>query len=114
MSVYALGLRRLGPGPAAQTMAFASLMGAQLLHAQSARAGQDPEQRWQRPRNRTLEFGLGLSALLQLVALFVPPVRGALGGAALGLAELGIALLGAVAPVVAIEAGRRTAARSAS
>jgi magnesium-transporting ATPase (P-type) len=41
LGVYGIGLRRLGPGPAAQTMAFASLVAAQIMHARVARHGQD-------------------------------------------------------------------------
>jgi Ca2+-transporting ATPase len=114
LAVYGLGVRRLGRGPAAQTMAFASLMGAQLLHVPIARAGQEPAGWKALPRNRTLEVGLGLSVLLQLAALFVPPLRGALGGAALGLTELAIAALGAIVPIGAIALERRARSRSKS
>ena len=108
LASYALGMARHGRGPIAQTMAFASLVGAQLLHAPLARAGSRPATVGQRPANRPLALGLGVSAALQLVALFVPPVRRVLGGAALGLVDLGIAALGAVLPILAIEAERRT------
>jgi P-type Ca2+ transporter type 2C len=108
LAAYAFGLARHGRGPVAQTMAFASLVGAQLLHVPLARAGGGSATAGQRPPNRLLALGVGISAALQLVALFVPPVRAALGGAALGLTDLGIAALGAVLPVAAIEAERRT------
>jgi Ca2+-transporting ATPase len=108
LAAYGLGIARHGRGPVAQTMAFASLVGAQLLHVPLARAGSGPATAGQRPPNRALAVGVGASAALQLVALFVPPVRTLLGGAALGLADLGIAALGALLPVVAIETERRT------
>jgi Ca2+-transporting ATPase len=107
LASYAFGLARHGRGPVAQTMAFASLVGAQLLHVPLARAGHGPVTAGQRPPNHWLALGLGISAALQLVALFVPPVRAVLGGAALGLTDLGIAALGAVLPVAAIETERR-------
>jgi Ca2+-transporting ATPase len=108
LAAYAFGLARHGRGPVAQTMAFASLVGAQLLHVPLARAGHGPATAGRRPPNRLLALGVGVSAALQLVALFVPPVRAVLGGAALGLTDLGIAALGALLPVAAIELERRT------
>src|SRR5207249_330414 len=90
-------------------MAFASLLGAQLLHVPLARAGEGPATVGDRPPNRTLTLGMTLSAALQLVALFVPPVRAVLGGAALGLVDLGVAALAAMLPIAAIEVQRRCA-----
>jgi magnesium-transporting ATPase (P-type) len=87
-------------------MAFASLLGAQLLHVLLARAGDGSILASNRRRNRTLMAGMALSAGLQLVALFFPPVRAVLGGAALPLADLGIAAVGAVAPIALIEIER--------
>jgi Ca2+-transporting ATPase len=107
LSAYGIGVARYGPGPVAQTMAFASLIGAQLLHVGLARAGAGPATIGVRPRNRMLEAGLAVSAALQLVALFVPPVRAVLGGAPLGLAELAISALAAILPIAAIEVERR-------
>jgi Ca2+-transporting ATPase len=107
LGAYALGIARHGRGPIAQTMAFGSLVGAQLLHVPLARAGASPATVGQWPRNRALAWGVGISAALQLVALFVPQVRALLGGAALGLTDLLIAGLGAILPILAIETDRR-------
>ena len=107
LGAYLLGVARHGRGPLAQTMAFASLVGAQLLHVPLARAGAGPMTAGRWPPNRALALGVGISAALQAVALFVPPVRTVLGGAALGLVDLGIAALGALVPIVAIETDRR-------
>jgi Ca2+-transporting ATPase len=74
MTAYGLGIVRHGFGPVAQTMAFASLLGAQLLHIPLARAGEDPATVGKRPVNRWLTIGTALSAGCQLIALFVPPV----------------------------------------
>ena len=54
---------------------------------------------------------MALSAGLQLLALFFPPVRAVLGGAALPLVDVGIAAIGAVAPIVLIEIERLIRAR---
>jgi Ca2+-transporting ATPase len=106
LAAYGIGVMRYGVGPVAQTMAFASLLGAQLLHVLLARAGEGPILKGGRQKNRTLMAGMAISAGLQLVALFFPPVRAVLGGAALPLVDLGIAALGAVAPIVLIEIER--------
>jgi Ca2+-transporting ATPase len=111
LAAYGIGVMRHGRGPVAQTLAFASLLGAQLLHVPLARAGDGPASAGGRPPNRTLQAGMALSAGLQLVALFFPPIRTVLGGAALPLIDLGIAALGAVVPVALIELERIVRAR---
>ena len=42
LAAYGIGVMRHGLGPVAQTLAFASLLGAQLLHVPLARAGDGP------------------------------------------------------------------------
>ena len=107
LGVYAIGIARHGLGPAAQTMAFASLLGSQLLHVGWARAGERPALTGSRGRhNPYLKGAMALSILLQGAALFVPPLRAALGGAPLALADLGIALAGAALPSIGIELSR--------
>ncbi|MDP8924106.1 MAG: cation-transporting P-type ATPase, partial [Chloroflexota bacterium] len=107
LAVYAVGIGRHGVGPLAQTMAFASLLGSQLLHVPLARAGEQPALTGNRGRhNPWLTGAMVMSAGLQLAALFVPPLRTVLGGAALGLADLGIALAGGVLPPMLVEASR--------
>jgi Ca2+-transporting ATPase len=107
LAVYGLGIARHGLGPVAQTMAFASLLGSQLLHVGWARAGDRPALTGNRGRRNTYLVGaMALSAGLQAAALFIPPLRAVLGGAPLGLADLGIAVAGAVLPSAAIETSR--------
>jgi Ca2+-transporting ATPase len=107
LGVYALGIARHGLGPAAQTMAFASLLGSQLLHVGWARSGERPALSGSHGRrNPYLKGAMALSAALQAGALFLPPLRTALGGAPLALADLGIALAGAALPSIAIEISR--------
>jgi Ca2+-transporting ATPase len=105
MAVYGVGLRRYGAGPVAQTMAFATLVGAQLLHAPFARVGNRPVMRGGVP-NRWLLASLGLSGALQLAALFVPPLRLALGGAALRLGDLLVVAGGILAAIGSLEGER--------
>ena len=58
-------------------------------------------------KNPYLMGAMGLSvAACKAAALFVPPLRAALGGAPLALADLGIALAGAALPSIAIEVSR--------
>jgi Ca2+-transporting ATPase len=107
LAAYGLGIMRHGIGPAAQTMAFASLLGSQLLHVGWARAGERPALSGSRGRkNPYLAPAMGLSIAFQAAALFVPPLRTALGGAPLALADFGIALAGAALPSIAIEVSR--------
>jgi Ca2+-transporting ATPase len=107
LGVYGIGLSLYGLGPTAQTMAFASLLGSQLLHVGWARAGEQPALTGNRGRrNPYLVGAMVLSAGLQAAALFIPPLRTVLGGAPLGLADLGIAAAGAMLPSAVIEASR--------
>ena len=106
IGAYAAGLLRHGAGPVAQTMAFASLTGAQLLHVPLARAGGSPAQNGGLLTNRVLALGVGASVLLQVGAVFFPPLRAALGGARLGLVDALIALAGSVLPIAAIQSVR--------
>ncbi|HZO29551.1 MAG TPA: HAD-IC family P-type ATPase [Chloroflexota bacterium] len=107
LGVYAIGISRYGIGPAAQSMAFASLLGSQLLHVGWARAGERPALTGSHGRkNPYLPGAMGLSVALQGAALFFPPLRAALGGAPLALADVGIALAGAALPSIAIELSR--------
>ena len=105
LGAYGLGLLRHGPGPAARTMAFASLSGAQLLHVPLVRAPR-PAGEGDVPPNRALALAIGISALLQVAAVFFPPLRAALGGARIGLADAAISLLGSALPIAAIQGTR--------
>ncbi|MFN0073068.1 MAG: HAD-IC family P-type ATPase [Chloroflexota bacterium] len=108
LTTYGIGVARYGIGPVAQTMAFASLVGAQLLHVPLSRAGDGPATLGGRPKNNMLWIGVGISAALQGLALFFPPLRFALGSAPLALFDLGVCALGAFLPIAAIETERRT------
>ena len=74
----------------ARTMAFASLITAQLLHARACRAHTDKP-------NPELSWAIAASFGLQAVAVGVPAVARVLGGAPLGLVDISVAFgLGAV------------------
>ncbi len=103
---YAIGISRNGVGPVAQTMAFWSLSASQLMHVFLARSGEKPATTYGRSIPWPLAAGFGISALLQLAAMFVPPIRGILGCAPLSLADAAAALLTSVAACGAIEAQR--------
>ena len=106
LGVFGLGLRRYGPGPIAQTMAFTTLVTAQLLDAPLARVGGRSALLHRGPSNKWLLLALGVSAALQAAAIFVPPLRLALGGAALAWSDLALTVGGAVAAVASIEGER--------
>jgi P-type Ca2+ transporter type 2C len=110
LGVFGLGLLRHGAGPIAQTMAFASLTGAQLLHVPRARSGDRSAESGGVPHNPKLALGVGISVALQVAAVFFPPLRFALGGAALGLGDLLIAVAGSFLPILGINFARALAA----
>jgi len=79
LAAYLSGLMR-GGAPRAGTMAFTSLIGAQLLHALSCRS---PRSIFvggeRRPPNRPLAVALAASAALQIGAFLLPASRRLLG-----------------------------------
>ena len=103
---YGIGLARYGAGPVAQTMAFWSLSTSQLMHVFLARAGSKPALRYERSIPLPLAVGLGISALLQLGAMFVPPLRAMLGCVPLGFGDALTSILTAGATFGAIEGQR--------
>lgn len=111
MAAYSLGVLRHGTGPVAQSMAFWSLALADLLHVGLARAGTRPALSYERRLSRPLAVGVGTSALLQLGVLLFPALRSLLGASPLGLVDGLISVVGAIAPIAAIEI-QRTAGRT--
>lgn len=106
LGAYLVGLGRHGPGAVARTMAFSSLLAGQLLYVPLARAGTRPALSYDRPFSRPMAVGLGLSALLQAGALFLPPLRTMLGCAPLSPVDGLISLVAGAASFLAIEAQR--------
>jgi len=115
LAALAWGTARHGAGPQTRTMAFGSLVVAQLLHAFTARSerqglligGTD-----ELPANRPLTGLLMASAALQALALLVPGVRNILGIVALGPLDLAVTAAAGALPYLtneAMKAGRRKA-----
>ncbi len=100
------GTLRHGSGPEARTMAFGSLVTAQILHALTARSdrhGPLTGEPVPLQPNRPLTRLLLASAALQAAGLFVPGVRGALGVVTLGPLDLAATAAGGLLPYVANE-----------
>ncbi len=96
------GALRHGAGPEARTMAFGSLVTAQLLHALTARS--DERGPGTLPPNRPLTGLLLASVGLQAVGLLVPGVRGVLGVVPLVPLDLAVTAAAGVLPYAANEA----------
>ncbi|HYZ62992.1 MAG TPA: cation-transporting P-type ATPase [Acetobacteraceae bacterium] len=102
LAALALGTARHGAGARAQTMAFGSLVTAQLLHALTTRSGG----RHASPPNRPLTGLLAGSAAIQGLGLLVPGLRSLLGVAPLGPLDLLATASFGVLPYLANEAGK--------
>lgn len=101
------GSLRHGAGPQARTMAFGSLVTAQLLHALTSRSDQHglvTGGAAALPPNRPLKGLLLASAGLQAIGLLAPGVRNVLGVATLGSLDLAVTAAAGVLPYVANEA----------
>jgi Ca2+-transporting ATPase len=107
-SVY--GAMRRGPGsPQARTIAFGSLVTAQLLHALNYRSGCRKPDKNQHTGNGTVPAIVGGSLVAQSAAMLMPGLRGLLGVAPLDLLD-GVAMAaGGILPFF-VNAARDTAA----
>ena len=115
LGAYGLGALRYGPGPQARSMAFLSMVSAQLLHALSSRSRKTsifgPSTL---PPNPHLKRALIGSFGVQGLALAVPSMRRLLGVGPLSMVDLVATVAGSVVPFLAIEGlklRRRRAAR---
>ena len=91
LASYGIGASRRGAGAYASTMAFASLMTAQLLHTRRCRSKT-------KASHRNLDLVLAGSFALQAIALGLPGLRSALGTARLSATDLAIALALGIVP----------------
>jgi Ca2+-transporting ATPase len=92
MGAYIYGISRYGGGAKAGTMAFQSLTFAQLLHALSCRS--ETHRLFGKirlPSNNYLNLAVGGSLIMQLLTIFVPPLRSILGLSPLSFADISIA-----------------------
>ena len=114
---YGYGLLRYGPGPRSSTIAFTTLISAQLLHAWSCRSRRHGIFTSEKlPANRHLDLAIAGSLALQALALLVPGLRQVLGLDRLSLLDGLVVALGGLAPFLVNETGKalREAASSAS
>jgi P-type Ca2+ transporter type 2C len=91
-----LGLLRHGAGPEARSMAFGSLVMAQLLHALTCRG----VEKRRAGANKALTGALAVTVGAQGVALMVPGLRHRLGVVPIGPLDIGITLAGGLLPYV--------------
>jgi Ca2+-transporting ATPase len=109
LGAFGYGLVRYGRGPQANTLAFLSLTVGQLLHALSCRS--DTRTIFDRdklPPNRYLTGALVGSFALQGVAMVTPGMRRLLSISPLGVVDGLVAAGGAVLPLLANEAIKKT------
>ncbi len=105
LGVYGFSRLRYGPGQQAGTHAFMALTLAQLLHAYRCRSERTSIfAAKNRPSNRYLDTAVGLSAVLQMLAATLPPLRRLLKLSPIGAADMLTILAGAGLPLLANEA----------
>jgi P-type Ca2+ transporter type 2C len=107
LAAYGYGRLRYGLSARAGTIAFTSLVGAQLLHALTCRSPAhglfDTEPL---PPNRPLTVAVAASAALQIVILAVPRLRRLMNLSSLGALDIAVGLAGAAAPYLVNEAAK--------
>lgn len=98
---YVYGLRRYGSGPKASTLAFNTLITAELLHVISCRSRTHSFYRQGTlPRNTYLEYALGGSLLAQAGANLIPGLRRLLGMAPLNARDVVLIIVGSIVPLL--------------
>jgi Ca2+-transporting ATPase len=105
LASYGYGVMRYGSGPQASTVAFNSLVAAQLLHAYSCRSEHfSVFHAGKRASNPWLHLAVGGSLGLQALTLIVPGLRSLLGTTPLGAGDLAVCAAAATAPFLISEA----------
>lgn len=101
LAAYGYGISKYGISPQASTIAFMSLTIGQLLHSLSCRSRThrffSPHQL---PPNRYLTLALGGSLTLQLLSAVIPPLRGLLQIAPIGLLDGTVIASSALVPLL--------------
>jgi Ca2+-transporting ATPase len=96
---YLYGIRRYGAGPQASTLAFNTLTVAELLHAIRCRSNHTGLfSRQRRPANPHLNYAVGGTMLVQLLATIVPGIRNLLGATPLGITDYLVIAAGSAGP----------------
>jgi Ca2+-transporting ATPase len=108
LAAYGYGVMRYGISPRARSICFATLVGAQLLHALSCRSTSaglfGPGHL--RP-NRHLTAALAASFAVQLAALFLPGLRRQLDIAPVGLTDAAVSIAAAGGAYLVNELAKR-------
>ena len=105
MAAYAYGISRYGLSPRAGTLTFQSLTMGQLLHSISCRSEKHSIYSGDKlPPNRYLTMALGGSFALQMLTVFVPPLRNLLGLTPIGLLDGAVIAGTAALPLLINEA----------
>lgn len=99
---YVMGLHD-GGEVLGRTMAFATLMFAQLVHVRNLHSNEKSSFLFNPLRNKPLIWGILVSALIGLVVLLVPPVREAFSLAVMDREHWIIVILMALAPIPVVE-----------
>jgi Ca2+-transporting ATPase len=109
---YGYGLSRYGRGIQANTVAFLTLVSAQLLHTRSARSQQrsifdrivsGPDAK-KLPRNPYISMAMAGGFAIELLPAFLPVVRNLLGTARLSVFDYAVCASGAILPFLTNEA----------
>jgi len=105
LGVYGYSLLRYGPGQNAGTNAFMAITLAQFLHSYRSRSEHTSIFNLKnRPSNRYLDTAIGISGLLQLVAVTVPSLRTLFRLSPLNVFDIFAILAGSGLPFLANEA----------
>ena len=99
LGAYSYSIINYGIGDRASTIAFMSLVTAQLLHAFSCRSSQ-PSWRVKLKPNHYLRLALGISLSLQFVCLIIPSLGSLLKVTAISLSDSVIILACALLPLI--------------
>lgn len=107
LAAYCYGRMRYGQSPQASTLAFSSLVGAQLLHSLTCRSTTSGVFSTRPlPPNRPLTIAIALSAALQTGVLTIPALRRVMRLAPLNALDAIIGLAGAAIPFLVNEAAK--------
>lgn len=99
LAAYSYGIANYGIGARASTLAFMSLVTAQLLHAFSCRTNQSLWKAKLQPNNY-LRLALGISLSLQFICLIIPSLGSLLDVTAVNVFDALIIIISALLPLV--------------
>jgi Ca2+-transporting ATPase len=113
MASYGYAIARYGSGAQASTVAFMTLIMAQLLHSYSCRSDRHSifSEESLSP-NRYLDWAIGGTGALQLATVAVPGLRSLLGTTPVGPLDLAVIGTGSVLPFLINEATKNATSKS--